>query len=557
MSIATVSNQNTLQKKIFFPELDSTVLLIAIPKNQTLTDLYQTTKQLIFTNIESSHELLCNYNVFLITESSIFDKKVLLTLYEALKYKNAYCIDDLLVDYVHASECYLVSAQITKKLYCQGSLKSNRNLICKKISNFKWIQQLLDPVCSSLWIFYRNCITHMFLMLKSKDTSYLDNMSGNYCICNLEEYRSKLEIQKFKILLVIHTKHIQQYYNFQSHLFQLLTHRKKNWLYSMDTDTNPRASCDHLLSSTSICSNLNFWKNLWNYHQIFFNSIPFTRKNFITQNNAISKKSVSEPPDWIKCTVSKIRRKLKGTLYDSTMSNDNNLVNKQNVNNSDSKSNDDTSQNNGMEVHKDLKKYWVKRYRLFSKFDEGIKLDYESWFSVTPEKIAIHIAKKCKSDIIIDAFCGAGGNSIQFANSCQQVLSIDIDLQKLLMARHNAKIYGVDNKIDFILGNFFCLAGDLVGDVVFLSPPWGGPKYVKKNVFDLKNIMEPYGGEKLLRTAQKISRNIAYYLPKNIDTSQLLRAAGTETRVEVEKNFLNDQVVALTAYYGDLVDKSV
>ena len=35
----------------------------------------------------------------------------------------------------------------------------------------------------------------------------------------------------------------------------------------------------------------------------------------------------------------------------------------------------------------------VLRYRLFSKFDEGIRLDAESWFSVTPERIAQHIAK--------------------------------------------------------------------------------------------------------------------------------------------------------------------
>lgn len=34
---------------------------------------------------------------------------------------------------------------------------------------------------------------------------------------------------------------------------------------------------------------------------------------------------------------------------------------------------------------------------------------------MTPEGIAKHIAKRCKCDIVIDAFCGAGGNAIQFA----------------------------------------------------------------------------------------------------------------------------------------------
>lgn len=42
----------------------------------------------------------------------------------------------------------------------------------------------------------------------------------------------------------------------------------------------------------------------------------------------------------------------------------------------------------------------------------------ESWFSVTPEKVACHTAERCRCDLIIDAFCGAGGNTIQFAMTC-------------------------------------------------------------------------------------------------------------------------------------------
>ncbi|WAR24115.1 TGS1-like protein, partial [Mya arenaria] len=68
----------------------------------------------------------------------------------------------------------------------------------------------------------------------------------------------------------------------------------------------------------------------------------------------------------------------------------------------------------------ELRKYWGQRYRLFSRFDEGIRLDREGWFSVTPEKIAEHIADRCRCDVILDAFCGAGGNSIQFAFTCER-----------------------------------------------------------------------------------------------------------------------------------------
>ena len=45
-------------------------------------------------------------------------------------------------------------------------------------------------------------------------------------------------------------------------------------------------------------------------------------------------------------------------------------------------------------LEKDLKKFYDKRYYLFSKFDRGIKIDNEGWYSVTPEAIAKYMANK-------------------------------------------------------------------------------------------------------------------------------------------------------------------
>jgi trimethylguanosine synthase len=64
-----------------------------------------------------------------------------------------------------------------------------------------------------------------------------------------------------------------------------------------------------------------------------------------------------------------------------------------------------------------LKKYWKKRYFLFSKFDRGVKIDDESWYSVTPEPFAKHIAQRVVDTIgkdanVLDAFSGIGGNAI-------------------------------------------------------------------------------------------------------------------------------------------------
>ena len=97
-----------------------------------------------------------------------------------------------------------------------------------------------------------------------------------------------------------------------------------------------------------------------------------------------------------------------------------------------------------------MAKYWRARYDLFSRFDEGTLLDLESWYSVTPEAIAYRIAMRCRSDVVMDACCGAGGNIIQFALTCKHVVALDIDPIKIELARHNAAIYGVEDRITFL-----------------------------------------------------------------------------------------------------------
>ena len=62
---------------------------------------------------------------------------------------------------------------------------------------------------------------------------------------------------------------------------------------------------------------------------------------------------------------------------------------------------------------------------------------------MTPEVIAQHIADRLRCDLIVDAFCGAGGNAIQFAFTCNHVIAVDIDPKKIELAKHNAEVYGV------------------------------------------------------------------------------------------------------------------
>ncbi len=72
-------------------------------------------------------------------------------------------------------------------------------------------------------------------------------------------------------------------------------------------------------------------------------------------------------------------------------------------------------------------------------------------------------------------------SSLQFAFTCERVIAIDIDPHKIRLARNNAKVYGVEDRIEFIVGDFFDVVPTLTAaDVIFLSPPWGGPDYLTR-----------------------------------------------------------------------------
>eukprot|EP00548_Thalassiothrix_antarctica_P018024 CAMPEP_0194194590 /NCGR_PEP_ID=MMETSP0154-20130528/75669_1 /TAXON_ID=1049557 /ORGANISM="Thalassiothrix antarctica, Strain L6-D1" /LENGTH=559 /DNA_ID=CAMNT_0038919035 /DNA_START=48 /DNA_END=1728 /DNA_ORIENTATION=+ len=105
-------------------------------------------------------------------------------------------------------------------------------------------------------------------------------------------------------------------------------------------------------------------------------------------------------------------------------------------------------------------KYWAQRKRFFSNFDEGIVLDKEGWYSVTPEAIAHHIASrlsaKKKDSVVLDAFCGCGGNSVAFARQPEVslVVAVDSDKKRLELAAKNASVCNISKeKILFIHGN--------------------------------------------------------------------------------------------------------
>ena len=166
--------------------------------------------------------------------------------------------------------------------------------------------------------------------------------------------------------------------------------------------------------------------------------------------------------------------------------------------------------------------FYNLRYYLFSKYDDGIQMDDESWYSVTPEEIATYISTcipSSSSSTITDAFCGVGGNTIPFSTSCSHVNAIDISSSKLNMAKHNASLYACKDNITFIESDF--LTTTITSDYVFLSPPWGGSAYKADTNFTLKKWITP-DIEEIIKHALTLSHNLIFYLPRNTPVMELV-----------------------------------
>ncbi|KAJ5899231.1 RNA methylase family protein [Penicillium taxi] len=206
--------------------------------------------------------------------------------------------------------------------------------------------------------------------------------------------------------------------------------------------------------------------------------------------------------------------------------------------------------------------YWSRRYSIFSKFDEGIWLTDDAWFGVTPEpianKIAEHIAEASPADrsILIDAFGGAGGNTIAFAKSgrWKQIYSIEKDPVVLKCAKHNAKIYGVAHLITWFEGDCFQVLKNELKDlaqtsVIFASPPWGGPQYRKKKVLDLRT-MEPYSLDTLMKEYSLFTKEIVLFLPRTSNINQIAKYVPDGKKATVMHYCEEGLSKAMCVYYG-------
>lgn len=104
----------------------------------------------------------------------------------------------------------------------------------------------------------------------------------------------------------------------------------------------------------------------------------------------------------------------------------------------------------------------------------GTRLDDEGRMSLTSEVLAMRMANEVAGRSVLDACCGAGGNAIAFARAGCTVRTAEPHPGRLKDAQHNARVYGVADRIAFVLGTAAeALASAHGADLLFVDAPWG------------------------------------------------------------------------------------
>eukprot|EP00955_Chlamydomonas_euryale_P096424 365011-Chlamydomonas_euryale.AAC.10 len=174
--------------------------------------------------------------------------------------------------------------------------------------------------------------------------------------------------------------------------------------------------------------------------------------------------------------------------------------------------------------------------------------------------------------VAADAMSGCGGNVIALAASYAHVVGVELDAARCGMMARNAALYGVSGRVDTVAADFFAVAGTLMADAIFCSPPWGGPRYHFSETFDVlaptigatrsvKDLLASClsvvsctwrrhrGGGPRARIGCGV---VALFLPRNTDLSQLEALVPDGAVWQLERNFVNGKLKGITLYaFGD------
>ena len=160
--------------------------------------------------------------------------------------------------------------------------------------------------------------------------------------------------------------------------------------------------------------------------------------------------------------------------------------------------------------------------------------------------------KRMKKLVITEMTAGVGGNVLNFAKHFKYVNAIELNNIRYKYLSDNIKLYGHcnvncynDNSVSLLIDK-----DDLIQDIVFFDPPWGGENY---KFFDkLRLSFGNYSVEIIcLKILERIcNKMIVLKLPTNYDFDFFTKEL---SHYKVNKYTLNKMVILVVKSYSESI----
>ena len=184
-----------------------------------------------------------------------------------------------------------------------------------------------------------------------------------------------------------------------------------------------------------------------------------------------------------------------------------------------------------------------------NKFSKEIYGDADGIYMSCPEVISKHLAEKlAKYKTGVELCCALGITVIQLAKKLEYVYGIDMDTERIISAKKNAQLYGVQNKTEFIQGNVLdeTLLKSIQAEVAILDPEWSGGSNKKEHVADLE-MTQPSMKDMIFKVKKNITHNLVLRIP-NTFTFETLSILG---KCEIENIIWDNRVRFKYAFFAD------
>ena len=181
---------------------------------------------------------------------------------------------------------------------------------------------------------------------------------------------------------------------------------------------------------------------------------------------------------------------------------------------------------------------------LLTPLERSFKFDEYGLYAVTPQLYSRPIVQKISGEHVIDACCSIGGMAIALALTGKLVTAIELVPGRLALARENATIAGVSDRITFIQGDTLEVLPSVSADTVFFDGQWAGPDQASGRKFGLADFRPD--GQMLLELAFSQVKEVVLRTPPHFDFDEL---DSFERRYVREPTVVDSRVRGYTVYF--------